>query len=259
MIRLISKILAGGLILGFLGLSILLSPMTASSSEGLLEDLHYKVDAWVWRDAAQAHISLKKTGEGKYVGEIFGETLGLARTLSGQRRDIYQTEMVYRDGRLTPVVYREESRRRGRRHLKEYRFLYSQGRLELWQWDDKEKQLFRKWETTLHESLYDPISAFYNYRLGFMGPVKAGDTLRVPGIPYPQPEIIEVRIGLEGEEGREAMVSLVNRAFENEKGVVYVTFNKDLVPTQAWTRVLVFGKIIGRLQPGSKFLQPPLH
>ncbi|MBM4296061.1 MAG: DUF3108 domain-containing protein [Deltaproteobacteria bacterium] len=254
----ILKIFAGGLILGLLGLSILPASLAASPAETLLEDLRYEVDVWVWRKAVQARISLRKVGEGRYLAEISGEALGLARVLSGQRRDNHQTEMVYRNGRLAPVVYREESRRRGRRHFKEYRFLYDQGRLELWQWDDHQQQLFRKWETPLQEPMYDPISAFYNYRLGLMGPVKAGDILRVQGIPHPQREIIEVRLGPEGEEGKEAMVSLVNRAFEDEKGVVFVTFDKDLVPTRAWSRVLVFGKIIGRLQSGSKSVKPPL-
>jgi hypothetical protein len=254
----IAQALAWLIALNILVLACFDSPLPASPGETVLEDLHYLVDAWVWRGAAQARITLKRVGEGRYAGEISGEALGLARLLSGQRRDTYRAEMVYRNGRLTPIVYREESRRRGRRHLKEYRFRYGQGRLELWQWDDDQKQLSRKWETPLSESLQDPISAFYNYRLGFMGPVKSGDTLRVPGIPYPQPEIIEVRIGPEGEEGRQVMVSLVNRAFENEKGAVYVTFDKGLVPTQAWTRVLLFGKVIGRLQPGSKSLKPPL-
>jgi hypothetical protein len=156
------------------------------------------------------------------------------------------------------MVHRAESHRRGKLHIKEYRFLYDQGRLEMWRWDDRKQELFREWQTDLKEPLYDAISAFYNYRLGLMGPVKAGDILRVPGIPHPQPEIIEVRLGPEGEDGLEAMVSLVNRAFEEEKGVVFVTFDKNLVPTQAWTRVLVFGKITGRLQPGSKSLKPPL-
>ncbi|MBM4276100.1 MAG: DUF3108 domain-containing protein [Deltaproteobacteria bacterium] len=255
--RISLKVLARGLLRVCAIFLLLSASLAAAPSPTILEALHYKVDVWVWRDAVRVQVSLKRVGEGRYVGEISGETLGLARILSGNRRDIYQTEMVYRDGRLVPVVYREESRRRGRRHLKEYRFLYDQGRLELWQWEENQQKMSRKWQTPLDGSFHDPISAFYNHRLGFFGPIKGGDTLKVPGIPYPEPEVIEVRIGPEGEGGRQLMVSLLNRAYENQKGLIYVTLDKNQVPTQAWTRV-AFGKISGYLQPGSQFLKAPL-
>lgn len=252
------KVLARGILLICTIFLLFPGSLPASPSETIVEDLHYQVDAWVWKDVARARVTLRRAGEGRYVGEISGEALGLARVLSGNRRDTYQTEMVYRDGRLAPVVYREESRRRGRRHLKEYRFLYEQGRLELWQWEENQQKMSYKWQTPLHESFYDPITAFYNHRLGVLGSFKAGDTLKLLGIPYPEPEFIEVRIGPETPAGREVMVSLINQAFENQKGVVYVTFDQNRVPTRAWARVLVVGKISGHLQPGSQSLKAPL-
>ena len=120
------------------------------------------------RGQSRDHLSRVWAG-GRYQAELAVEPQGLLALLSGNRLDRFQTEMVYKDGRLTPQIYREETRRRGKYRLKEYRFDYDQGRLELWQ-HHQGKGLLRKWETTLpKEPIYDPLSAFYNFRLGALG------------------------------------------------------------------------------------------
>jgi hypothetical protein len=219
------------------------------------------VDAWIFQDAAQARILLTRLGPGRYRAEMTGETRGLVALLTGQRRDRYATDMVLQEGRLLPLLYQEESRRRGKRALKEYRFDYEHGRLELWQGKGG-PGLVRRWQTKLQGAVYDPLSAFYNWRLGFLGSIREGETLKLTGIPYPQPEEIVVRVGPLTPEGRKVMVTLVNRAFENERGQVFVYFDEDRAPTQAWTRVLMGGKISGTLTPGSqplkeRLLEPP--
>lgn len=233
-------------------------PAVASQETGpALEDLHYRVDLWIWQDAARVRVTLKSLGSGRYLAEVTGEAQGLAGLVSGHRQDRYQTEMVYRQGQLRPLIYREESRRRGKSRLKEYRFDYARARLELWQGQDA-RELKLKWHTSLKEPIYDPLSAFYNGRLGFLGPIREGETLRVAGIPYPKPEEIQVRIGPETQEGRQVMVALANPAFEKQKGLAFVLFDANRVPTRLWSRVLHFGKILGQLLPDSKPLKGPL-
>lgn len=230
----------------------------AAPQEQLLEDLQYQVNAWVWGGAARAGITLKNMGGGRYQADLAVEALGLLKIISGNRRDSFQTEMVYRQGRMVPLVYREESRKRGKKGLKEYRFNYDQGRLELWQYHQG-KGMLHKWDTALEkEPFYDPLSAFYNFRLGALGPPQEGATLKASGIPYPKPERIAVRIGPQAQEGRKVMVSIINRAFENEEGVIFVYFDGMWSPTQAWTRVLRVGKVEGKILPESKTLTRPL-
>ncbi len=241
-----------------LQVGLLLPAAAAAPPEQLLEDLQYQVNAWVWGGAAKAGIILKSLGGGRYQAELSVEALGLLKVISGQRRDRFQTEMVYRDGRMVPLIYREENRKRGRLGLKEYRFDYDQGRLELWEYH-KGKGMRRKWDTALtKEPIYDPLSAFYNFRLGAMGQPKEGETLKARGIPYPHPEEIAVRIGPQSQEGRKVMVSIINRAFDNERGVIFVLFDGKWSPTQAWTRVLRVGKVEGIILPESKLLTRPL-
>ncbi|MBI4643734.1 MAG: DUF3108 domain-containing protein [Deltaproteobacteria bacterium] len=223
-----------------------------AAQEQVLEDLQFRVDAWILTGAARAGVILKSLGDGRYRAEVAAEAQGLAKALSGQRRDNFSTEMVYQNGRLLPLVYREESRRWGKHSLKEYRFDYDQGRLELWQHHEG-KGLLRKWETALtKEPIYDPLTAFYNFRLGALGQPKAGQTLRVRGIPYPRPEEIVIQIGQVDPEGRKVMVSLINRVFDDEAGVVFVFFDEKWAPSHGWTRILSFGKVAGKILPESR-------
>jgi hypothetical protein len=224
------------------------------SAKPLLEDLQYRVSVLLLKDAARARLTLKQLGPGRYQAEISGEPRGVLRLMTGERRDSYRTEMICRGGRLLPVVYQEESVRRGQRHLKEYRFDHARGRVELWQWKEG-KGLVRKWETTLKEEVFDPLSAFYNCRLGAMGPVRNGATFKVAGIPYPHPEQVEIRIGPETENGRKAIIALGNQVTRSrsEETVVFAYFDGKGVPTQAWTDSS-FGRISSELLPESQKL-----
>ena len=180
----------------------------------------------------------------------------MIKLLTGERRERLETEMVWRDHRLLPLIYREESRQGKKRRLKEYRFDYARGRLELWEWH-KGKGLMKKWQTDLLSPVYDPLTAFYNCRLGIMGPTREGETATIPGIPYPRPEAMEVRLGAETSEGQNVMISLVNPLFEDSRGQVFAYLDDRRLPLQAWTTV--FGITIrGLLLPGSVRLPPGL-
>ena len=228
----------------------------ATAPDTLLEDLHYRVDVLLWRDVARARLTLKSLGTGRYLAEISVSALGMLKTMSGERRESYQTEMVWREGRLMPVVYREESRRRGKRRLKEYRFDYARGKLELWQLQEG-KGLVRKWQTALTEPIYDPLSACYNCRLGFLGPMRTGQVFKIKGIPYPKPEVIEVRVGQETSQGRQIMIAIGNQGSKGSS-LVFALLDGLLVPQRAWTTVWGFGKVSGELLPGGKGLEAGL-
>jgi hypothetical protein len=208
----------------------------ALAAPALLEDLHYRLAVLVWQDAARVRLTLKRLGPGRFTAEVIGEPRGFIKLLTGNQRERMQTEMVWRDHRLQPLIYREESRRHGKRRLKEYRFDYPRGRLELWEWHAG-KGLIKKWQTDLSGPIYDPLTAFYNCRLGIMGPTREGQTATIPGIPYPRPELMEVRLGSETKDGRQAMLSLVNPVFDNSRGVVFACVDKHLLPRRLWTTV----------------------
>lgn len=235
------------------------TPAPASvPKEQMLEDLHFRVEYLLWKDVARAQLTLKSLGDGRYRAEISGEPLGMLKMLTGKdRRDSYQTEMIWRQGKLVPLIYREESRKKGKRSLKEYRFDYDKSRLELWQLKEGTNAMVRKWETAIKAPITDPLSAFYNCRLGLLGPIEEGQTFKVSGIPYPEPEEIEVRIGAETKEGRKIMIAINNKAFNNDRGVIFAYLDGNRVPKQAWTSARV-GTISGELLPGGRALNDRL-
>jgi len=235
---------------------LLLPGNPALAAPALLEDLHYRLEVLVWPDAARVRVTLKRLGPERFAAEVIGEPRGFIKVLTGERWERLATEMVWRHHRLLPLIYQEETRRHGKRHLKEYRFDYPRGRLEMWQGQDGQA-LVKRWQTDLPEPVYDPLTAFYNCRLGLMGPTRAGETATIPGIPYPRPEAMEVRLGPETKNGRRAMVSLVNPVFADSRGVVFASLDKGLVPRRAWTTV--FGiTITGWLLPESMVMPPAL-
>ena len=231
-------------------------PPPALAAPALLEDLRYRIEILSLQNAARVTLTLKRLEPGRFTAEIIGETQGLVKLLSGGQRERLQTEMVWRNQRLQPLIYREESWRREKRRLKEYRFDYAKGRIELWEWRQG-KGLTKKWHTELTDQFYDPLSAFYNCRLGIIGPTQEGEISTIQGIPYPRPEAMEVRLGAESQDGRQVMLSLINPVFQDSRGVVFAKVDKQLVPHQAWTTVSGI-TIRGWLLPESAVMAPGL-
>ena len=115
----------------------------------------------------------------------------------------------------------------------------------------------KKWQTDLSDQIYDPLSAFYNIRLGIIGPQREGETNTIQGIPYPRPEAMEVRLGSTTESGIKVMISLINPAFPDSRGEVLGYVDKQLVPHQVWTTI--YGITIrGFLLPESVIMSPGL-
>jgi len=233
-----------------------LYPPPAQAAPALLEELRYRIEVLSLQNAARVKLTLNRLGPGRYTAEVTGETLGLIKLLSGGQRERLQTEMVWRHHRLLPLIYREESWRGEKRRLKEYRFDYSRRRLELWESRDG-KALAMKWHTDLAGQVYDPLSAFYNCRLGILGPTREGETSTIQGIPYPQPAAMEVRLGAESQDGRQVMLSLINPVFHDSRGVVFARVDKQLVPHLAWTTVSGI-TVKGFLLPESAIMAPGL-
>jgi hypothetical protein len=210
------------------------------------EILHYTADLPIFKDAGSATVSLREVGKDTFEGVMEGQTNGLIGAFTSHRRDRYATTMQMTQGKLKPLLYIEESRT-GKKHLyKEYRFDYNRRRLEMWR-RGNDGVMVLKWETELNQPIYDPISAFYNFRIGALGEVKAGNTIRVAGIPYPQPETITIQIGSQEPNNRQATVTIRHRPNKDEIGQIDASFDDNLVPLAAWTRVVLFGKITGRL------------
>jgi hypothetical protein len=222
-----------------------LAPAPAAGAPKVKESLDYQVSLGPWDDVARVHLVLKELAPGRYLAEFTGAAQGLWRWLSRWLPERYTTEMVYRQGRLQPLVYREEFINQGQHVRKEYRFDYEHGRLTLWRQVDRGPKV-KKWQVPLKGPVYDLLSLFYNARLGALGPLPGGASVKVAILPTPKPQELVFRIGEVTGQGRKIMLN----CRQPDTGTVdhyFIYLNPERVPTLAWTRVTFFGKLSGRL------------
>ena len=220
----------------------------------ILEELSYQVDVWIWRDALRAKMVFREMGPGRYRAELDGHSQGLLSLITGNWEGSLSTEMEYSQSKLQPLVYREVSYKKGKKRVMEYRFDYSQKKVELWK-QDGDNAMVKRWESGLNGPMYDPLTFFYNRRLtGNSIGEKGGESLKFQGIPYPKPDEITLRVGEKTSEGRKIMLELGNRLFKDERSQVYAYLDSEGVPTKAWTQVMKFGNVDIRLLPESRRL-----
>jgi hypothetical protein len=208
-----------------------------------LEELHYRVDLGPWSNVARVHLRLTRVGPERFRAEFGGAAQGLWRLLRRWLPESYATEMVLEGGRLKPLVYIEKFENQGHRIQKEFRFNYDRGLLEIWRGRDGQPPA-KSGELPLKEPVYDPLSLFYNLRLGAVGPVTPGATLRAAVIPNPQPRHMVFRLGPETAAGSEVMLTVTQPG--KEDGPYFILSGPQRVALRAWTRVLV-GKLSGEL------------
>src|SRR3990172_6051290 len=110
--------------------------VAAAPAPVIREKLEYQVSLGPWSDVARVHLVLKELEPGHYLAEFSGAAQGMWQLLSRWLPERYQTEMVLREGRLFPLVYREEFMYKGKHIRKEFRFDHQRGRLTLWRQAD---------------------------------------------------------------------------------------------------------------------------
>ena len=147
------------------------------------------------------------------------------------------------------MVYREEFEESGQKVLKEYRFDYDHSQLTLWRQSGGGEKI-KEWEVPLTGPVYDLLSLFYNVRLDALGPAPGGASLRVMMMPDPKPKELVFCIGGITDQGLKVMVNSCSPA-AGDADQYFIFLNPERVPTLAWTRVGLFGKLTGRLvNPG---------
>jgi hypothetical protein len=232
-------------------LQLALGPVkvAAAPTPVIRENLEYQISLGPWSDVARVHLVLTELEPGHYLAEFSGAAQGMWQLLSRWLPERYQTEMIYREGRLLPLVYREEFISKGKSVRKEYRFDHERGRLSLWRQAEGGAEV-KKWEVPLKGPVYDLLTLFYSVRQGAFGPLPGGATLRVMVLPTPAPQEMVFAIGPETGRGRKVMMGY--RPPESDTVDQYFFFlSPEQVPTLAWTRVTLFGKLAGRLlNPG---------
>ena len=211
-----------------------------------LEALQYRVSLGIWSEVARVQLRLTRVGPNRYRAEFSGAAQGAWRLLSRWLPESYETEMLLEDGRLKPLIYREVFQAKGHHLLKEYHFDYSRKVLAVWRGVDYQPPV-KSWQVPMREPVYDPLSLFYNLRLGTFGVLKAGQNLREVLVPASESRELVLRFGPETYAGRRVILEVTGRKSEDEAGPYSLLCTPQWVPQEAWTRVPVFGRLAGHL------------
>ncbi len=214
-----------------------------------LEELQYRLNLGAFQDVARVHLRLTEVGPGRYRAEFAGAAQGAWSLLNRWLPERYETEMALEEGRLKPLVYREEFQAGGHHVRKEYRFDYSRRLLTVWRSQD-DRGMVQKLEVPLQKPVYDPLTFFYNLRRGAFGPLIPGKTLRVPLVPAPEPRELVLHIGPQAPEGQKFMLEVTGSGSDTAADDYYFVCAPQWLPRQVWTRVLPFCKLSGQLVSG---------
>jgi len=243
-LRSISGVFLLCLALGWFGLA----PAGAAAPKKL-EELRYRVSLGPWEEVALVHLRLSRVGPNRYRAQFGGAAQGFWSLLQRWLPESYESDMALEGGRLKPLRYHEKFYSHGQHISKEYRFDYSRGILEIWRGVDG-RPAVKDWQGPLRGAVYDPLTLFYNLRLGAMGPVTPGQTLKVTMVPTPERREMLLNIGPETAQGHKVMVSL-RKDDGTKNGPYFVWANPQRVPLLAWVRLMIFGKLSGQLlNPG---------
>ncbi|MGP8051879.1 MAG: DUF3108 domain-containing protein [Desulfobaccales bacterium] len=219
--------------------------LAAPGAGNQIEELQYRLNLGIIHDVARLNLRLTELGPGHYRAEFTGATQGAGALLRRWLPERYETEMTLAAGRLKPLVYREEFQSGGHQVCKEYRFDYGHRLLSAWRSQDHQ-EMVKKWQVPLLGAVYDPLTFFYNLRLGAYGPLSGGQTLKLSLIPAPEPREMVVRLGAKTPQGEKIMLEVAGGG-EAPGPPYYLFCTPQGLPRQVQTRVLGFGMLSGEL------------
>jgi hypothetical protein len=228
------------------------------------EQLDYEMGFWLSKRAALGKLTFKELEtQGRYVGTLQTETLGILGWVARYRVDVYRSTMEEIDGgkRLRSLTFDEEviigGKLRGRRHAFDHvRRKWIVQRMK------KDGTFDRTVRNIPEGKIYDDfITAAYNFRYGVYGSIERSKTYVVPTFPKKGASSYEIRVApVEEEErrrksekikdGKDLYVKLLldPDLTHSPEGVVEGWLSKELYPVEGAIKdVMLVGDLTGRL------------
>jgi len=239
------------------------TPLERMVGEHLVYDISF-----LWFDRlAEARLSLEAIEPaGRYRATLVAQTLGVAAWLTGERVQRYVSVMERTaDGHLRSLVHESriikgKGKKRGARS-KRYTFDYEKKQVRYQRVKDgkayKEKT-FPLQEGSEGIPPADILTAFYNFRIGFFGPLRVGGEYAIPAFDKDGTSRILIKI-LPPEERRNrpffpaegllCRVTVDQEIFDTGDGAVYAWFDEEGRPLRGMVEnVLGLGDVRGILR-----------
>jgi len=225
------------------------------------EEMTYNIGFWIFDNVAEGKVSLKNGENGEYIATLSAYTTGMVEWAVLKRKDTYTVRLKMSDDgqRFLPVTFEKSVEMRGTVRQSITYFDYDK-RLVRWKaWGGGKDE--REGEGTIPSgvSVYDPLTAFYNFRYGVYGPPEEGREYKIHTFPKgDEVPFIELRIAKNGDPGnriqydpKEAFLVFARVSkdlFGSQSGNIEVVFSRDMIPTDAVAKdIIFFGDVRGKL------------
>ncbi len=238
-------------------------PSAKTSVDMLLgESLEYNVSFLWFKKIARGEIRLEAgTEPGTYLATLTAKTRGLAAFFTSNRVETYTTLMEEGpDGLLRPLLQTAETQKSKGGQVSHrqtcYRFDFSAHRVIYRKTVDGVEQLRLQLPMDSASPTYDFLTAFYNLRLGRLGPVEVGQDIKLTAFSRKGPEELVISRVVPEEQSQLdfadelllCKVLMSPETFKSKRRDVYVGFDVRLRPLIAVVKdVIGLGDVRGEL------------
>lgn len=227
----------------------------AQIASGKTLSADYEISFGILQTMGIAHTKFEQNDDQTYRIYISAKTTGVAKLLSNNRVEIYESRGIVKDGRLIPLVFIKTRQTNSNKTVKTYTFDHENKEVWFQSVEGKNTKLSPEKEKNDYYAQDDFLSLFFNlknytkqqknytfYAIG--GNKKDG---RIDAVYPKNEELCEIKKSLEMEEGSFLKVILNDRIFASRNGELLINLDSQgLCEKAVLEDVLFFGDIVGK-------------
>lgn len=214
----------------------------------------YEVSYGVFQTMGIAETKFEQNDDNTYRIYVSAKTTGIAKFLSNNRVEIYESRGIVKDGRLIPSVFIKIRQTNSNKMVKTYTFDHEKKEVWFQTVEGKNVQGYPEKEKNDYYAQDDFLSLFFNlkyytkqqnkYTFHAIGGNKKDG--RIDAMYPKNQELLEIKKSLEMEDGSFLKVSLNDRIFASRNGELLINLDSQgLCEKAVLEDVLFFGDIVG--------------
>jgi hypothetical protein len=192
-----------------------------------------------------------------YKIRIKAKATGLARIISRNRIEVYESTGIVKDGMLVPDIFVVTKTKEGRKDIKRYMFDHKRGKINLLKTKIVDKKKSDSQKSLPYVAKNDILTLFFNLKLILGKNFSTKEALRLIAVGASDKDgKIDINSHVDGsiakllEENNHLLSVVLNqRIFASQKGEMFMNLNDDGICTSALLKdVIMFGDIRGKLK-----------
>lgn len=229
--------------------------LLAQMASGKILKATYEVSFGIFQTMGTAHTQLEIRDDQSYTIHVDAKTTGIAKLLSNNRVEVYESQGIVRNGRLIPDTFVKIRQTNSNKMVKTYTFDHPNKVVWTERTESKRGESNTEKERNDYYAEEDFLSLFFNlksysqgqqnYTFHAIGGNKKDG--RIDAI-FPKKEALaQIKKDLEMEEGSFLKVILNDRIFASANGELLINLDSEgLCEKAVLADVLLFGDIVGK-------------